>query len=185
MKNKKLIIFLIAMAALLCAAGGTYAYYTTNIVTHNVISSGRVDVELIELADDGSNFKNIEGALPGETYAKVVQAKNTGESDAWVRMKLVKTVKPAKAAAAALNAELVKLNIHGGKWVEKDGWYYYDSPLKPEAVTPALLGAVTLDLTMGNEWQEAQLLIDVYLEAVQVANNGSTVFEAAGWPDKY
>ena len=38
------------------------------------------------------------------------------------------------------------------------------------------------DKTMSNMYQESKAVIKVNAQATQVANNGSTVFEAAGWP---
>ena len=37
---------------------------------------------------------------------------------------------------------------------------------------------------MGNDYQESVFEVTVHAQATQVANNGSTVLEAAGWPEK-
>ena len=148
-------------------------------------SSGKVDVDLVELGENGQDFEDIEGAMPGMNYAKVVKAENVGGADAWVRIKLNKTVEPAKGVTAQLDPGLVGLDVQDGLWKEKDGWYYYSKALRPGESSEALFTSVSLHTDMANEWQNARIFIDVFMEATQVANNGSTVFEAAGWPDKY
>ena len=52
-------------------------------------------------------------------------------------------------------------------------------PVKPR---PPLFTTVTFAPEMGNEYQNSTAHIDVKADAVQVANNGDAVLEAAGWP---
>lgn len=180
--KKKLIIFIIAMAALLAVAGGTYAYFTNSVITHNVISSGRVKVELIELADlSGKEFEDIKNAMPGDSYDKIVLAKNSGESDAWVRIGFVKAA--ADASGKALDASAIGFATLSDGWLEKDGWFYYDAVLKPGESTKPIAGKVSFPASLGNIWQNASFTIDVTMEAVQVAHNGTDVMDALGWPD--
>ena len=42
---------------------------------------------------------------------------------------------------------------------------------------------VIFDTDMGNEFKSSTVTIDVQAQATQVANNGATVLEAAGWPN--
>ena len=42
---------------------------------------------------------------------------------------------------------------------------------------------VTFNAAMGNEYQNATATVDVAAQAVQTANNGSTVTDAQGWPN--
>lgn len=180
--KKKLIIFILAMVLLLGVAGGTYAYFTTGTVTHNVITSGRVKVELVELsAMDGTAFENIVNAMPGDSYDKIVLAKNAGDSDAWIRVRFAKSA--LDAAGKALDAELITFDVDCAGWQEKDGWFYYDAPLRPGETTKPIAGKVILPRGLGNTWQKATFVIDVTAQAVQVANNGASVLEAAGWPE--
>lgn len=180
--KKKPIFFIIALVLLLGVVGGTYAYFTTGAVTHNVISTGRVMVELVEYSGAADSFsKEIMDALPGGSYDKVVMAKNTGESEAWVRITFTKTA--SDSSGKVLNADVIGLDTAGSGWLERDGWFYYDAPLKAGESTKPIGGTVVLPLGMGNEWQRAKLTIDVTMEAVQVANNGASVLDAMGWPE--
>ena len=47
MKNKLLVLgAMVCLIAILAA--GTLAYFTTNAVTHNVITSGEIDISIVE-----------------------------------------------------------------------------------------------------------------------------------------
>ncbi|MBQ4332120.1 MAG: hypothetical protein IJC31_09805 [Spirochaetaceae bacterium] len=180
--KKKLIFFIIALLCTIFVGGGTYAYFTTNVVTHNVISSGKVDIELVELSsEDGKAFEDVSGVMPGQSHSKIVMAENVGESDAWIRFRLKKTITAADGKTK-LDESLVKPDVNSEGWTEKDGWYYYDKALKPGEKTAPFISAVGFDMSMSNEWKNAVISLDVYMQAVQVANNGSTVLEAQGWP---
>ena len=82
----------------------------------------------------------------------------------------------------AADLSLLVLDIDTTKWTEKDGWYYYNEMLQPGDTTPPLFTAVSFSENMPNLYQEATAKIDVKAQAVQAANNGDTVLEAAGWP---
>ena len=118
--------------------------------------------------------------MPGAEISKIVTVKNTGASDAWVRIKVDMTIKLANGDKG--NPEVMKLDIKDAFWTEKDGYYYYNDPLAPGDTTPPLFTTVTFDPKMGNEYQGSTAHIDVKADAVQVANNGDAVLEATGWP---
>ena len=45
-----------------------------------------------------------------------------------------------------------------------------------------LFTTVTFDAAMGNAYQNSTATVSVRADAVQTANNGAAVLEAAGWP---
>ena len=55
--------------------------------------------------------------------------------------------------------------------------------LKAGEVTAPIFTKVTFDANMGNAYQNATATVDVTAQAVQAANNGKTITEAAGWPN--
>ena len=65
----------------------------------------------------------------------------------------------------------------------RDGYFYYKKALKPTETTEPLFTTVTLKEELENEFMNAKFSLDLTAEAVQVANNGSTVLEANGWPE--
>ena len=185
----------IAAAAACCAllAGGSLAYFVASERAHNVITSGGVDVELLEWADYESKTPWTDETkaeiMPGTSVEKVVEVQNTGASDAWVRVKIdiAFTVDGESRDAGVILCSLPAEGDENWKNWQKttiDGvdWWYYQEPLAAGEVTAPLFRDVTLQSATGNDYQNGTATVSVYVQAVQVANNGSTVLEAAGWP---
>ena len=185
MKKWKIVALCTVLACLSIVASGTLAYFTAQETAHNVITSGGVDIQLHEFSERGNEelvpWRDVDGVMPGAEISKIVTVENTGASDAWVRIKVDKTIKLASGDKG--NPEVMELDIKKAFWTEQDGYYYYNKPLKPGETTPPLFTTVTFDaVKMDNEYQGSKAFIDVKADAVQVANNGTTALTAAGWP---
>lgn len=181
--KKKLLILSLAAICLAITAIGTLAYFTSEGTAHNVITTGGVEIAVQEWADEDKQtpFEDLEGIMPGMTVTKIAEIKNTGASDAWVRVKVEKNIK--LQGDGKPDTGLVELTLNTTDWTEKDGYYYYSKPLKPGEVTAPIFTAVTFKPDMGNEYQNATATVDVTAQAVQTANNGATVMDAQGWPN--
>ena len=158
MKRKLLILSVLAICIATLAAG-TLAYFTSEGKAHNVMT----------------------GVMPGMTVTKIAEIKNTGASDAWVRVKVEKNIK--LQGEGTPDTGLVELTLNTTDWTEKDGYFYYTKALKPGEVTAPIFTAVTFKADMGNEYQNATATVDVSAQAVQTANNGDAVMDANGWPN--
>ena len=198
MKKWKIIALSTVLACLAIVASGTLAYFNAQETAHNVITTGGVDIQLHEFSERGNEelvpWQDVDGVMPGAEISKIVIVRNTGASDAWVRVKVDKTIILANKDKG--NPEVMKLYNNNGdsEWIEQDGYegtfwtkgedgyYYYKNPLAPGYETPALFTTVTFAPAMGNEYQNCTATIDVKADAVQVANNGDTVLDATGWP---
>ena len=132
-------------------------------------------------AEKKTPFEDLTGIMPGMTVTKIAEIKNTGASDAWVRVKVEKNIK--LQGDGKPDTGLVELTLNTADWTEKDGYYYYTKVLKPGEVTAPIFTAVTFKPDMGNEYQNATATVDVTAQAVQTANNGATVMDAQGWPN--
>ena len=181
--KKKLLILSLAAICLAITAIGTLAYFTSEGTAHNVITTGGVEIAVQEWADEDKQtpFEDLEGIMPGMTVTKIAEIKNTGASDAWVRVKVEKNIKLQGEGTS--DTSLVELTLNTADWTEKDGYYYYTKVLKPGEVTAPIFTAVTFKPDMGNEYQNATATVDVVAQAVQTANNGATVMDAQGWPN--
>ena len=181
--KKKLLILSLAAICLAITAIGTLAYFTSEGTAHNVITTGGVEIAVQEWADEDKQtpFEDLEGIMPGMTVTKIAEIKNTGASDAWVRVKVEKNIKLQGEGTS--DTSLVELTLNTADWTEKDGYYYYTKVLKPGEVTAPIFTAVTFKPDMGNEYQNATATVDVTAQAVQTANNGATVMDAQGWPN--
>lgn len=182
MKRKLLILSVLAICIATLAAG-TLAYFTSEEKAHNVITTGGVEIAVQEWADENKQtpFEDLEGIMPGMTVTKIAEIKNTGASDAWIRVLITKNIQ--LAGDGTPNTALVELELNIADWTEKDGYYYYKEALKPGEVTAPIFTAVTFKPEMGNEYQNATATVDVSAQAVQTANNGDAVMDAKGWPN--
>ena len=183
--KRKLLLLSVMVICIAIAAVGTLAYFTTDAIAHNVITTGGVDIELSEWADAEKTqpFKDPSGVMPGMTVTKIAEVENTGASAAWVRVKVEKAIKLAKEIEGFTpDTALVALNINTEKWEHEGDYFYYKEALQPNEITAPIFTSVTFNKTMGNEYQGATATVDIVAQAVQTANNGETVTAAKGWP---
>ena len=186
---------LLAAAIVICfamAASGTLAYFTKTDTARNVITSGGINIEIREWTIvDGEQAEfpkeGLEGVMPGTSASKVVKIENTGPNEAWIRVKVESSIKDANGTPLASTLEngtpVIHFDILDG-WIDGgNGYYYYSKPVAPKHFTTELLEEVTFAPQMGNEYQNCKANLVVYAQAVQTANNGSTVQDAKGWPE--
>lgn len=119
MKRKTLLIFTVLLIASLLASGSKAYLYAEGKAT-NKINSGNIDITIYERED--AEF-TAESTFPTEVYpvkfgpdssvAKYVFVKNTGEYDAWIRVKITicpdSITKPDDPAAEYTPAELAQI----------------------------------------------------------------------------
>ena len=187
--KKKLFALAIAAIILAGAVTGTVAYYTAKTVAHNVITTGEIDIELVEKQDLDNNPATpetdyptdpVSGIMPGQDHSKIVRVANTGSNPAWVRIKLIKSV---KVGDSELSPDVLTLDLNTSDWIEEGGYYYYKNIVAPGGQTAPLFRTVHFaGAEMDNDYQNARIEINVQAFATQVANNGDTVLEAEGWP---
>ena len=187
MKRKLLIVSVVAICIAILAAG-SLAYFTAEGKAHNVITTGGAEIALEEWADEDMTIpysKESVGVMPGTKVTKIVQVKNTGASDAWVRVKVEKNIRLGTEIPGLDNPqeELVALDINTLDWeLDTEGFYRYKRALKPGETTKPILRSVEFKPAMDNVYQNAQISVDISAQAVQYANNGTTVMAAQGWP---
>lgn len=187
MKRKVLVTALLVLCLALIGYGTT-AYFTADGTATNVITAGTISITLDETAVDEtgavSAFKDVQGVMPGAEISKIVAVTNTGDNAAWVRISVDKRIELADGVDGEADTSLVMMDVNTADWTQgADGYYYYNVALQPGAQTEPLFTTVTFDTSMGNMYQDSTAYIDVYAAAVQTANNGATVVEAAGWPE--
>ena len=182
--KKRLFSLAIICICLSVVSAGTLAYYTANETAHNVITTGGVEIDLLETTSDGSDFTNVTGVMPGTNVSKIVEVKNIGTNDAWIRVQVDKAIHLAEGQTGEVDLDLVTLDYNTTNWTEQGGYYYYNDVLAPEETTEPLFREVSFAGKMGNMYQSSTASIYVYAQATQTANNGKTVFEADGWPTK-
>ncbi len=186
MKKKGIFALAMLVICLALATTGTLAYFNADVQTHNVITSGNVKIDLIEQAkqEDGSlvDYTDPVRVMPGTDVSKIVTVKNIGAGDAWIRVSVDSTVTFRDPANAKPHDGDIVLDFDTENWILKDGYYYYTKPLAAQQTTAPLFTQVSFNPKMGNIYQGSKLDIQIQAQGVQVANNGETVLDAAGWP---
>ena len=187
--KKRIIIISLIVALIAVAAVGTNAYFTAQSTATNVVTSGSIKIELLEMSvpDDGSEpvpFEDVTGVMPGTSVSKVVTVRNTGDNAAWVRVSVEKAIRLSEGVEGDVDLSLVSFDVNREYWTEQDGYYYYNAELKPGAVTEPLFASVSFDPGMGNLYQNSTATVSVIAQATQVVHNGGSALEAAGWPAK-
>lgn len=188
-KNKSKVLSVAVLAITIATiASGTLAYFNAEETAHNVITSGGISIEIVEVGEDGKPFpkEGISGVMPGRTITKKVTIQNQDENSsntAWVRAKIGVDITLKEDAQGEVNDGLIVLDINETEWtLGEDGWYYYTKPLAVNEETAPLFNTVTFDETMGNEYQNCNVNINIEAQAVQADNNGTTWQDAKGWP---
>lgn len=146
-----LILSFLVLAML--ASGATVAYLSKQ--TEGVVNTfipGKVTCEVTEEFDG--------------TVKKDVNVKNTGNTDAYIRVKLVTYRVNDNGDRIGGTAEIPAFTPGDG-WFEKDGFYYYQSPVAPEEQpVTALINRIELK----NNYDGAdggKQVIEVMAEAIQ------------------
>ena len=173
--KKKLVLFLAAAAMVgTLAVGGTLAWFTDTETATNVVTTGHVDISVMETDKKGTDYKVQDNAglkLDGKyvsnaTVDKFVKVQNnTGSNKAWIR---VKVELPEKMEGA-------KLVLDSDKWTLQDGYYYYADPVEAGTMTDALMTGVKLPNwrnEMTDQGIDDGLDIIVNAEAVQFDDRG-------------
>lgn len=185
--KRKLFAGALILICLSVLVGGTMAYFTKSDTAHNVITSGEINIELLEWADEGKTTpfpeEGTEGVMPGAEVIKIVEIKNTGANEAYVRIQIKKDIALADGMNIDPDTGLLKIEFNATDWTAQDGFYYYNEALLPGETTTPLFTSVVFDPTMGNDYQNSTATVDVTAQAVQVANNGTSALTAAGWPE--
>ena len=182
--KRKLLIAILVVLVLGVSVAGTLAYFTQQETAHNVITTGSIQIELIEKAiKDGKevDFKDVDGIVPGDEASKIVKVKNTGNNDAFIRLSVKKGIELAQSGTPDLN--LITIDFNTDDWTDgRDGYWYYNKVLKPGETTKPLFTTVKFDPQMDDQYQNCKVMVDVAAQAVQTANNGDSARTAAGWP---
>ncbi len=186
--KQKLLTLSAVIIVVALSAYGSVAYFTAEDTARNVITAGKLKIELQEkmLTSDGEKtvpFEDRLGVMPGSEVSKIVEVKNTGGQDAWVRVSVNKAIELAEGVEDEVDLSLISFDLNTDYWTEKDGFYYYTAKLAPGHTTEPLFTAVTFAKTMSNQYQNSKAILTVNAYATQTVHNGSTALEAAGWPE--
>ncbi len=163
---------------------GSLAFFTDSEEARNVITAGNIDITLHDEDGAGEDFpiEGVHGVMPGTEVGKRVYITNSGDNPAYVRVRLDKIISAAEGVEATLNFDHILLDLNLANWTQVGDWFYYNDPLPVGEATATLFTKVMFGAELGNDYQNAHVVIDVFAEAVQSENNGLDPTAAAGWP---
>lgn len=190
MKRNKRIIAVLAITSILAVmVFQTLAFFTAEDTALNRVTMGNVALILNDDTIDPETEElepfPVEGfdlVMPGDVIDKIVSVTNDEDNPIWVRIRLDRSILLA-GEAADVDFNVLGLDLNDEDWTEgADGWFYYNEVLAPGETTENLFTQVTFPTSLGNEFMNAEVEIDVLAQGVQSQNNGLTVQEATGWP---
>ena len=185
MKKKRVISIAVILGILACAA--VFAAQILSEVSKSTVTASNLDVKLVMLEEqNGTEVAAPKDTtiMPGVEISKIARVKNTGKEGSWIRVKANLLINGGSIPAAEDNDYIELLGVNDSDWTynEDDGYWYYNEPLKSGETSEALFTGVKFtddeDLIEGVDDSN----LEVEAEGTQVKNNGSTVFEAQGWP---
>ena len=185
--KKKIGIRLLSVCLIALSAGSTAAVITSADTARNVITTGEVRVSLVERQrpEDGqlqSYPAQPIPVMPGQTVSKIAAVSNDAAQPAWVRARVEIDASGEPELDPEQAMSLIGLG-DGWTYNPADGWYYCDRVLAPGTETVPLFHGVDFSAAeMDNTYSGLTLEVRVTAQGVQSANNGQTVWQAAGWP---
>jgi len=180
--KRKLLALAVVTICLAIIASGTLAYFTAEETAHNVITSGNINIEIVETQRDVETGTEIPypdeplgGIMPGQSVSKIVTVKNKEESaKAWIRVMVNVTGQFADGTTIMPDQlKVISFEPNETYWGfdEEEGYFYHKAPVDSGKQTAPLFKEVKFAPEMGNEFQNCTVYIDVNAEAVQYDNN--------------
>ncbi|MFI3326885.1 MAG: TasA family protein [Clostridia bacterium] len=197
MQKKKLYICIACIALLVgVAISQTFAYFTTESTTTNVITTGYVKMELNEeIKADGVNWEFIPiseatSILPGDTVEQKAYVTNIGSEDFYCRVSYEIQIEDAQGNTDTLDPNMITLNVDTDKWVlDEDGFYRYTDIVSVDETTSPLFDKVCFSTEMDNDYIGCTITIIVGSQSVQSEyneydeTNGETVLDVLGFQE--
>lgn len=179
--NKKFIVVTALSLLLFVTVGSTLAYiFTSTDPVENKFNPSQVSCAVVE--DDGDPVA--AGTHNTGTEKKDVQIKNTGDTDAYIRVAVVVNwmnedgtkVWATKPVAGEDKDYTISYNLSNG-WIDGgDSYYYYTQPVDPGDMTDILITSATQNVTgpKGTDGTQYYLSIEIVASAIQADGMGAT-----------
>ena len=155
MKNKKMLIAVgsgVGVLALVATAT-FFAFFQGGDKTETSVTTGVVNVELIESFPDGGSSDEIDPSNPGvDDATKVITGENTGTQPAYVRVKVFPQIEEYDARngykLCGVPTSYATYTESKDGWIDgNDGYYYYAKILQPgETTSPITISDVNIDI---------------------------------------
>jgi len=188
MKKQRIFLAAALICCLALAGGGTLAFFTAQETAYNVITTGELAMDLVEMHNGALWPENgVSGVMPGDEIEKIVTVQNIGSVDFYTRVRLIGEIELENGEKVRLSLDQIALDLNEKDWTRRGEFFYYNRALAPRGAegtideTQPLFTTVTLRPELGNDYQNATITLTVEAEAVQSRNNGDSPLEATGW----
>ena len=181
--KKRIIISAVIILGIFAAVAVLAAQYISD-TAKSTISASNVKIELLMLEEKGGAESAVSGETdiaPGDEVSRIAKVKNTGDQEAWIRLRPV-LVKNGVSTPISDSDEMILNGIDDSNWEQKGEYWYYKKALAAGETSTALFTSVIISDQVGADFDGANLNVEA--EGTQVKNNGSSVFEAKGWPSE-
>lgn len=168
-------------------AAQTVAFFSDDVTSGaNQIRSGNLGVKVVEATIPAGATDPIPypaepiRIMPSVTQSKIVTVESTGSLNAWVRVKVEKTVtSTVNGQQLAVDTSLFSCDFNTKDWTQNGEYWYYNTPLKAGETTAPLFQNVTFASEMDNTYASSTITFFVIANAVQSEGNGSSALDAA------
>ena len=172
---------------LLAAVSFSLAFCIKEGWTEDRFTYGGAELRIVEnTLSDGVEIpfaQNSPVPVSAGEYSRIVRVKNTGEHPVYVRASLSFAAADSAGQNTAVPEGFVSLDINTDSWKKSGDWYYYESAaVAANEETEELLTKIIFDNTVPGSIAGGTVTVHIRAEAVQSENNGSTVWQAEGWP---
>lgn len=184
MKKKK-ILAAITIAILIIIPVFIYASFLSTTKSNNVITFGKLKMELIETSiDKNGNERNVsnnenEYITINSSVSRRVRVKNICNHPMFIRIKLDMLLNDKNDENID---NRVTYDINEEDFIYRDGWYYYKEVLKPGEETNNLITKIDFNLDNYDETKGKSMKLNIDAQAVQSENQEEDVLLAKGWP---
>lgn len=183
--NKKLVIITATVLLLAVAVGTTLAFVFTNTnPVENTFTPSNVACAVVE---NKGTLVTGDVVYTG-TIKENVQIKNTGDTDAYIRVAVVVTWKNKDgtkvwAQTPTATDYTVNYDLTNGWEKGSDGYYYYEDAVNPNALTNVLITNAKQNVTgpVGSDGTQYYLSIEIVASAIQATGISGVTNAQDAW----
>lgn len=168
MLKRKLVLFSLLLGLLL--GGGVW---DTSAFAENSSSAKINLLEETNVLDESGNpvpFKDIEGAMPGQSFSKIPKVENLPDSvSSEIRVHVEISAVDQFGNPIDFDPSDLDIDFNLEDWeLRSDGYYYYKKPLAPGETTTPLFTHVAFSSALGNRYQGAVFSVKLFAEATEI-----------------
>jgi predicted ribosomally synthesized peptide with SipW-like signal peptide len=164
----------------------TVAYFSAEKTSNqNVIQSGNLQIEMIELKEEGGTqvmYTNPVSIMPATSVSKIVSVRNSGNLPVYVRISVKTFINKEENTLPDQWRSYITCSFNTEHWTYSDGYYYYNFTLEPGCVTLPLFDSVSFSPAMNNQFMNSEIKLEITTQATQANFGSSSALNSTSWP---